>query len=258
MKISSSSSRKWLSVFIILTVFIVSGFTKLSDIETAIIEKDFKTAKSLSEKFIKKYKSGPDFNQAQYYLGISEIGLAQYADAQTAFNKVLEKVDSKDSLYEKAWLGVIDTLGLEEKFEEDLSQAERFLKERPNSEFLSIIYLKIGRANLKLSRWETAEWYLKKLIHVFPNTFEAHTARQLLEEKRYFAIQVGSFLDRNRAIQLAEELKQKGEYAYLIETQDHEGNPFYRVRVGQLRNLDEARWMKEHLSSQGYPTHIYP
>jgi len=257
MKIPAHPLRKILTLYVVVLILVSSGFTKINDIETAIIEKDFKTAKNLAEDFVANNPTSSDSAKAKYYLGISELGLVQYDAARTAFNQVLE-LNPSDSLYDKAWLGIIDSLGMEEKFEEDLAQAEKFLKERPHSEFLSVIYLKIGRANLKLSRWGNAEEYLKKLIHDFPKTFEAHTARQLLAEKRYFSIQVGSFLDQTRAIALVDELKSKGEYSYLVETQDHDGRAFYRVRVGQLKTIDEAHDMRKRLSEQGYPAHIYP
>jgi tetratricopeptide (TPR) repeat protein len=257
MKISKNVLQKMLSCYVVVLFLVSSGFTKINDIETAIIVKDFKAAKSLAEDFLAKNPVHPDAAKAKYYLGLSELGLVQYDEARIAFNQVLEVNPSK-SLYDKAWIGIIDSLGMEGKFEEDLAQAEKFLKDRPDSEFLSVIYLKIGRANLKLSRWGKAEEYLKKVINEFPKTFEAHTARQLLAEKRFFSIQVGSFLDQARAIALVEELKNKNEYAYLVETQDHEGRAFYRVRVGQLKSIDEAHEMRQRLSEQGYPAHIYP
>ncbi len=245
------------NVFLICGFCFFCGFASISDIETAIIEKDYKTSKVLAEKFIARKSTSDETNQARYYLGISELGLAHYSAARAAFKRVM-RATSSDSLYEKAWLGVIDSLGMEQDFSEDLKQAEQFLMKRPDSEFLSVIYLKLGRAHLKLSHWEKAQDYLNKVVHDFPKSLEAHTAQQLLEEKRYFAIQVGSFLDQSRATALVEELKGKGEYAYLVETQDHEGRVFYRVRVGELKNLHEANTMQKRLSNQGYPTHIYP
>ncbi len=251
------NSSNALPLLLFLSLCLFCGFTSQSDIEMAIMNKDFQAAKILSESFIKENPSSPQMTQVYYYLGISELGLSHYKEARSEFGRVLHSSPT-DNLYDKAWLGIIDSLGMERNFEEALSQAQEFLAKRPNSEFLSVIYLKLARANFKLSNWDRAYRYLKKIIHDFPKSFEAHTAGQLLHEKRYFAIQVGSFLDRSRAMTLAEELKNKGEYAYLVETQDKEGRVFYRVRVGQLKSLDEANRMQEHLSNQGYPTHIYP
>ena len=254
---SSKYSLRGISVFLLLFCCFLCGFASLSDIETAIIEKDFKTAKFLAQSFIEKNPASPETNQVKYYLGISELGLSHYLEARRSFQQVME-FSVTDNLYEKAWLGIIDALGMEQNFEEDRKQSEQFLKKRPDSEFLSIIYLKLGRANLKLAQWSRAQKYLKKVIAEFPHSYEAHTARQLLAEKRYFAIQVGSFLDQDRAIAMVEELRNQGEYAYILETQDHQDRIFYRVRVGQLRSLREANRMQERLSNRGYPTHIYP
>ncbi len=250
-------SKDFGSVLMILAIFVCCGFTKINDIETAILEKDFKKAQDLAENFVKHNPKSPDLNQARYYLGVSDLGLLQYEEARKAFKTVLNG-GASESLYDKAWLGVLDSLGMQERFDEALAGAEKFLVERPQSELVSIVYLKLGRTNLKLSHWDKAQTYLQKVIHDFPNSFEANTARQLLEEQRYFAIQVGSFKDQQHALVLVDELKKKGEYAYLVETKDNEGRPLYRVRVGQLTTLDEAHQMRQHLSSQGYATHIYP
>ncbi len=250
-------SHTLLSVFLLLSFCLLCGFTAQSDIETAIMNKDFEKAKTLAESFIAENPASPQIAQVRYFLGISQLGLAHYQQARSEFENVLHSSPT-DNLYDKASLGIIDSLGMEQNFEEDLRQSQQFLSKRPHSEFLSVIYLKLARANFKLSRWDKAQGYLKKIIRDFPKSFEAHSARQLLEEKRYFAIQVGSFLDQSRAMALADELKKKGEYAYLVETQDNEGRVFYRVRVGELKSLNEANRMQEHLSNQGYPTHIYP
>ena len=43
-----------------------------------------------------------------------------------------------------------------------------------------------------------------------------------------------------RAAEQVEELKRKGEYAYIVETVDAQKRTFFRVRVGQLAMLEEA------------------
>ena len=100
--------------------------------------------------------------------------------------------------------------------------------------------------------------YLSKILQQFPNSVEAQTAKQLLEEKQYFAVQVGAFRERARAEQLVSELKQKEEYAYIVETIDQQNATFYRVRVGQLAILNEAQKLHTKLAKFGYPTQIYP
>ena len=107
-------------------------------------------------------------------------------------------------------------------------------------------------------RWEDANEYLNKIINEFPKSPEAPVAKQLLEEKQYFAVQVGSFLDKGRAITLIDDLKGSGQYAYVVETTASDGQKYYRVRVGQMSSLKDAEDLKKRLDKLGYPTLIYP
>ena len=100
--------------------------------------------------------------------------------------------------------------------------------------------------------------YLNKILDKFPNSLEYLIAQQLLEEKQFFAVQVGAFLDQKRAEQLTVQLKEKDEYAYIIETLDRQNKKFYRVRVGQMARLSDAEELKDKLAKEGYPTQIYP
>lgn len=193
---------------VVVLALTLSAYVSVSDVETAIIEKDYAQAREKAEALIKENPSQEKLNQIRYYLGVSQLGLNQYALARKSF-KLVMKNHPDDRLYDQAWLGIIDSYGMEEKFELSLSESEKFLKQRPQSEFLSIIYLKIGRANLKLSHWDTARIALNKLVRDYPESFEAHTAGQLLEERRLFTIQVGAFLDQSRALVLLEELQAK-------------------------------------------------
>ena len=107
-------------------------------------------------------------------------------------------------------------------------------------------------------RWEDAHKYLNKIITEFPKSPEAPVAKQLLEEKQYFAVQVGSFLERAKALSLIQDLKGNGQYAYVVETTAADGQTYYRVRVGQMSSLNDAEDLKRRLDKLGYPTLIYP
>ena len=139
-----------------------------------------------------------------------------------------------------------------------LKTADQLLKKSPYSSFLSLIYLKIAGADLKLMRWEDASISLNKIINEFPQSPESSIAKQLLEEKQYFAVQVGSFLDKGRALTLIDDLKGTGQYSYVIETTAPDGQKYYRVRVGQMSSLKDAEALKKRLDKLGYPTLIYP
>ena len=163
-----------------------------------------------------------------------------------------------DDIHDKVAVGHIDALYLQGFYENALKEADNLISRRSNSDMLSLFYLKAARANLKLARWTRAEELLKKINVTFPESFEAGVARQLLEEKQYFTVQVGAFTEKVVAEKLVSELNKRKEYAYIVESKGTGKRPFYRVRVGQLSSLNDARELEAKLSSLGYPTLIYP
>ena len=153
---------------------------------------------------------------------------------------------------------LFDSYYLDEKYLQAEDVINQLLKISPKSQYLSLIYLKAARVNLRLANWDKAYNFLNRIVSKYPKSLEYYSAKQLLEEKRYFTVQVGSFLEKKRAEKLTDELKQKKEYAYIVETIDRSGKKFYRVRVGQLSVLNEAKKLREKLSQEGYPSRIYP
>ena len=255
-RFSPNPLRFFISVFVF---FFLCGFSSgpFTDIETAIIEKDYPKAEALSRDLIARPPKTQDFHLAHYYLGLSQMGEEKYDEARETFNFLItQKPD--EPLLDKAYLGVIDSYLLTGDYANALTVSEALLTSNSKSEFLSLIYLKLARANLKLARWEVARDYLNKIVKEFPQSLEFHLAKQLLEEQHYFTVQVGSFLDSAKAEHLADQLKEKGEYAYILQTTDHQGRQFYRVRIGQFSDLQQAQSIEQKLSSLGYPTHIYP
>jgi len=222
-----------------------------------LLKKDYKKAKELSQELSQKGSSRSIKQNAEYYLGISYIKLGEYSKARSVL-KVLVKDSLEKKLRDRAYLGIIDSLFFEEYYGEALEFSNKLLKLSPKSDYLSLIYLKLARINMKLSRWDTAKGHLRKIVKYFPGSPEVSAAKQFLEEEQFFAVQVGAFLDQGRASMLARELKRKGEYAYVVETVSQDGRKYYRVRAGKLGYLKDARRLKAKLSKLGYPTAIYP
>ncbi len=243
----------------ILIIFVaamcLSGFSNITerDIEAAIIRQDFELAKRLSEELLRKKSS----QKGTYYLGLTQLRLGQYSGARDIFQKLIQ-VNSSERLRDRAYLGLFDTYYMEESYENALKTGQDLLELSPKSEYLSLIYFKLGRANLKQAHWSKAHDYLKKIVYDFPRSMEVPLAKKLLEEKQYFAVQVGAFMARGSAEKLISELKQKRQYAYIVETLDPQNRKFYRVRIGKLSVLDKAKRLKFKLSRQGYPATIYP
>jgi tetratricopeptide (TPR) repeat protein len=227
------------------------------ELQTAIMQEDFKKGEDLAKGLLGQNLSKAEKAQVQYYLGLSQLRQGDYAPAYDTFKKLLAERPATD-IYDKAYVGLVDSLYMQGSYEQALKEATGLMARRPDSELMPLISLKAARANLKLARWKKARELLQKVSADYPESFESNVAKQLLEEKQYFAVQVGAFADKNRAEKTAQELLAKSEYAYIVETRSNDGKTLYRVRVGQLTTLKDARVLETKLSGQGYPTLIYP
>lgn len=246
-------------LFALMIMMMLAGQVQaatLTDVEAAVMEKNYADAGQMAAEVLKENKDHKTRAQAEYYLGLSQLRQGQYAQSRKSFRITMQATDSTE-LYDKAALGLMEGLYMADHFKDALKEGEALLRKHPDSPAKSLIYLKIARANLKLMQWPKARDYLQKIITEFPESFEAPIAQGLLEEKEYFTVQVGSFLDRAKAFALADELKAKGQYAYIVET-DANGKTFCRVRVGQMASLADAKDLQAQLSTQGYPALIYP
>ena len=248
-------------VFFLCFVLMASGaclsYAAMPDIEAAVMNKDYVQARDMASQIIKDSSDPAERTKAQYYYGLAQLRLGQYADARGAFQAVMDAHPTQD-IYDKAALSLIEGFYMDGFYTDALDTANQLVKKSPSSSFLSLIYFKIAGADLKLMRWEDANKYLNKILSEFPNSPEAPIAKQLLDEKQYFAVQVGSFLDKGRALTLIDDLKGSGQYAYVIETNASDGQKYYRVRVGQMSSLKDAEDLKKRLDKLGYPTLIYP
>ncbi len=227
------------------------------DMEAAIMNKDYKQAKILAVGILKSTANPKDRIEAEYYLGLSQLRLGQYVEARSAFQIVMLAANSQD-LYDRAALGMVEALYVPGLYKEALKDSKDLLSKSPHSSFLSSIYLKIARIHLKLTQWKEAKEYLQIVINEFPKSLEASIAQNLMEEKEYFAVQVGSFLDQDKAVQLMEQLRSNGQYVYIVETTSFDNKRFYRVRIGQTTSLSDAKTLEAKLSHLGLPTLIYP
>ncbi|HNV23773.1 MAG TPA: SPOR domain-containing protein [Candidatus Omnitrophota bacterium] len=250
-------------IHLLLLVFIIFGFCgfspdNLADLETAILKADYKLGEDIALRFLKENPEKEFLDAIEYYLGICYLKQAKYEDAREMFQKVITSSHADNDIRDRSFLGLYDSYYMQENYDQALKVIQEGLQKSLKSNFLSLFYFKYARVSLKLAHWAEAQKYFEKIIKEFPQSFEADLAKELLNEKRYFSVQVGSFKDQLKAQDTMNDLKKKGYYAYLLETADKQKNKFYRVRVGQFSKLDEARKLKSELSQQGYPTQIYP
>ena len=228
-----------------------------ADIEAAILKKKFDHAQALAEEVMTTTSSPAQKARARYFAGLSLLRQAKYSLARLQFKEILNGPVVPD-LAEQASLGLIDSFYLDGMYQAALNAAQEFLKRDPTPEALSLVYLKMARSNLKLAQWQKAQTLLQKIIQDFPDSLEERAANQLLLEKQYFAVQVGSFKERSMAEELLQKLSEKKEYAYIVEAATSDGKKLYRVRVGQLSTLGDAKALETQLAKEGYSTMIYP
>jgi len=222
-------------IFSLAVLFFLAApdLASLDEIKTAILKEDYEKARTLSEEALASKALGSEETSTLYYLALSQLYLGQSIRARGNFQKVIDTTNDIN-LSDQATIGLISSYDLNGDYRASLKRCQQFLNDRPDSNYLSVIYLKIARANLKLRNWEPARRYLLKVMNDFPDSLEAYAAQKLLEEKQFFTVQVGAFLERDRALKVIDELKAKGHYGYIVETKDKEGKMLYRVRVGEL------------------------
>lgn len=229
----------------------------LADVEAALLNRDYVQARKSAEDVLAGQSKNSEAQKARYYIGLSRLRQAQYKEALESFNQIRDE-KLGPPLRERVYLGLFDAHYLLEEYPQANATLQELLKEGDKPEAVSLIYFKLAKVSMKLARWGQATDYLEKIVRSFPNSMEVPAAKQLLEEKHYFAVQVGAFMERRLAEALVDELKQKEEYAYIIESVDAQNRKFYRVRVGQLAMLKDAQALKNRLAKSGYPAQIYP
>lgn len=233
------------------------AFASLNEIEAAVMEKDYESVRTLSANLLRKSSDNQERLQAQYYLGLGQLRLGKYAESRKSFSLVIQ-AHPKSELYDKSVSGLIEGLYVSGFYQDAIAESQRFIRNHPNSAYLSLVYLKMARSNLKLMRWEEANQLLAKILKDYPQSMEASIAKQLMEEKQYFTVQVGAFEDKTRAVSLSMDLKKDKYYSYLVETVSPDGKKYYRVRVGQMTSLQKAKELENRLTKLGYPALIYP
>jgi tetratricopeptide (TPR) repeat protein len=245
------------ALFLTISSAVFAAANSLVELQTAIMQEDFKKSKELAEGLLKGDLARPDRAQVQYYLGLSQLRQGEHVPAYDTFKRLISE-RPPTGIYDRAYVGLVDSLYLQGSYEQALKEATGLMARRPDSELMPLISLKAARANLKLARWKKAREILQKVIVDYPDSFESNVARQLLDEKQFFAVQVGAFSEKSRAEKTVQELLARNEYAYIVETRSSDGKTLYRVRVGELTTLKDARVLESKLSGQGYPTLIYP
>lgn len=246
-----------ISLFFCFALSLDIGANELTYIYEAVLLEDYEKVGILSQQALSKEISEKEKQEAEYFYALSKLYQGEHQAALEIFKDLRERAKDID-LHDRTFLGIINAYYLQGQYREALRNCHGFTRTRADSDYMSTIYLRIARISLRLSHWDPARRYLQTILRKYPDSLEVFSARQLLEEKKFFTVQVGAFLNRQYADALASDLRNQGQYSYIVETRDQDGRTFYRVRVGQISSLNAAKHLKEKLSGVGLPAIVFP
>ncbi len=243
-------------IFILIIISLTSSaFTAADKLEELFLLADYPGVIEEGARILSFEPLSPERDLVYYYMGLSNMKLGNFSEARNDFQIILKNFNTS-KFKERANLALADTYFLEENYAQANTIYEG-LKEGSHSDILSQVYYKLAQANMKLGNWQKAKTYLEKLKNDFPLSFEASLAKNISFSEEFFTVQVGSFVDSAKAKKLCDELKAKGLDSYIVEG-SLQGRAFYRVRVGKFSSYSEAKELEQKLSTQNYPTKIFP
>jgi outer membrane protein assembly factor BamD (BamD/ComL family) len=200
--------------------------------------------------------SSSELEELYYILALSYMKQGNLLRASDIFEIILKEF--KDSKFrEKALMGLGDVSFLKLDYDNAQNQYKQVLEVNPNSKLKSIVLFRLAQCSIKKGNWQEAKGYLDALKKDYPLSFEARLAKDLAQHGAYFTIQVGAFSKTTNANNLCAGLNDKGYPAYVQEVESEQAKTF-RVRVGKLATLAQAKELEKKLIDDGYPTKIYP
>jgi len=261
MTLNKHIQQNWLLIFVGIALFLFTTPPNAqalnAELEKSILKEDYEQVYTITQQLLQSALSEKEKQEVKYYEALSLLRMHKFIEARQIFEDLKDNVRDKD-LRDKVYLGLFDSYYMAEDYGKALPIIKEALRGISKTERRSLFYLKYARVNLRLANWKKANEYLQKIIAEYPNSLEAHIARQLLEEEQFFAVQIGAFIDQERAEKMVAHLQKQNEYAYIVQTTDRRNRNFYRVRVGKMSSLSDAQKLKSKLAKFGYPTEIYP
>ena len=253
---------RWKNVFLTLGFACSLGFTfpEMDGLRAALIQGKYDLVRQEAEALLKRSDQEKGWAEATYYLGLAYYYQRAYKDAKVVLSRIIQEEDSSkvdENLRLRALLALSQVYYATDQYPKAEGILQTILNHYPSNPFLSVTYFYLGRIHLRMARWAEGRADLQKVLRDFPQSMEAPLARQWLKEEPHFCVQVGSFLERERAERLRDALKGTPE-VYIVKTFDQNQRVFYRVRVGRLASLREAKHLKARLYHQGYPAKVFP
>ncbi|MFN7170743.1 MAG: SPOR domain-containing protein, partial [Candidatus Omnitrophota bacterium] len=213
---------------------------------------DYQTVIALAEGYRERLSA-----EGYYLLGMSYLKVGDPFRTRKNLNLLLEKYPQSEWM-EAAKLGLGDCFFLEKELAKAEEVYQNFINRYRKSPLQSLAYFKLAEVKRKQGLWEEAKNIHEKIIMLFPNSLESKLSQEIIANSEFFfTLQVGSFINKENARKLMEELENRGFPAYISEVVKL-GQVYYRVRVGKFSSLRDLEGLKEKLAEAGYTVHLYP
>src|ERR1700683_5480087 len=128
--------RPFLLCFVLMAGGSYAAFAAMPDIEAAVMNKDYAKARDMASEVIKDSNDPAQRTEAQYYYGLAQLRLGQYADARSAFQDVMDSHPAQD-IYDKAARCLTEGFYMAGLYTDALDTADQLLRKSPHSSFLS-------------------------------------------------------------------------------------------------------------------------
>jgi len=211
----------------------------------------FSQAREIFKEIVKKDGTNPRIAEVYYYLGRLSI---EPDSALFYYTKLIQKHPT--SRYtEIAFLEIAKIHIARENYRDAVVVLNELQKNFPDTNLKVETMFWLGVSYLGLKKTDEGLSILKNLQNSFPKSVWAERATNIMpskeeNNKEYFTIQVGSYRNQKYAQKFAEEIKEKGFDAEIIEA-SVKGNLYYRVWVGKFLSLDKAKAFHKKLDSLG-------
>ncbi|MGE4357125.1 MAG: tetratricopeptide repeat protein [Candidatus Omnitrophota bacterium] len=218
---------------------------------------DYYTVISNCEGMKKKNLSDKLGAEFYYLMGMSYLYTGDSIFARNSFNFLLEKYPHSD-WSDSAKIALGDCFLMERNFTEAVETYQSFIDKNKKSPLLSLAYFKLAETRRKQGLWDDAKKLHEKIKSLFPNSLEAKLSNDILSNNEFFyTLQVGSFINKENALRVVEDLNSQSIPAYISEFVKL-GRIYYRVRVGRFLDSEECEKMRKKLIGAGYTPYIYP
>lgn len=206
----------------------------------SFLASDFAQSERQAASLIGRLKpSDPLRDELVYLRALSLMKLGRFAEARPLLKQLESEADSPNRRAQAAY-----SLGDSFYFEQKRAEADIYYREALEK------YPQYGEAP-----------QVKRLLGLTHEPAALVPARApmpqqaAVEEAVLYSVQVGSFARRRNAERLLNRLLRNRYDAYI---QQGEAGKNFRVRVGHLPALEDARTLESHLQKDGYPTKIFP